>query len=529
MYRSLSVSKRTTTLLPSSFPCQGIITRTYATKWINQNIPRKKSVRRHNPHPVWSRDDLEDLHIRNLDRLKPEEPTLRTRPKRNIKELPTIDELAERYDEEHPYSNTIHFRSIYDTRTHHSTHHPFRAEAASNIVTYSPSKDGVCKRFQLHRPEALNALDTDLAVAARRSFQQFDLAPSSTSFFAHTTLCGVSFCSGHDWKALLSAGRDSPLLSTYFQDVYQLASVVHTVKKPCFVVMDGVAFGGAAAAMGLAGQFRMTSERTVFSLPEVLVGFFPDGGSMYRMQELPPGIDNYICLTGRRLNAGDLHHLGIANYHIEDGLMVSGFQQELGKAVHKDFDRWMRHFYYTMYPPPNYESITQHKQLIRRVFTKKSVQEMMDELAKICVETDPTVITAVNQEHTNRQYEWALRTLNRMKKASPLSLAVTFEYLKRSKEMDFFEILKTDYRLSQRFVKTEDLYEGLHATIMDKREPKWSYSSVNDVPKDLVDSFFKPFDNPADELKYVISRPHEEMVDWEAKLVLFPLPSPLNI
>lgn len=98
--------------------------------------------------------------------------------------------------------------------------------------------------------------------------------------------------------------------------VDQLASVVSSLKKPAFCVADGATFGSASAF--LTGQWRTTTTATVFAVPDVLVGFFPDCGILYpwksrslllflwwiRKHKLAPlnEVGRYIALTGRRLN-----------------------------------------------------------------------------------------------------------------------------------------------------------------------------------------------------------------------------------
>ena len=86
-------------------------------------------------------------------------------------------------------------------------------------------------------------------------------------------------------------------------------------------------------------------------------------------------------------------------------------------------------------------------------------------------------------------------TLQALNKASPTSLKVTLEGLKRGRELqDVGECLKMEFRMSQVFMREgSDFYEGIRAVLVDKdHNPKWSPSSLDDISKDEVDSFFKP-------------------------------------
>ena len=58
---------------------------------------------------------------------------------------------------------------------------------------------------------------------------------------------------------------------------------------------------------------------------------------------------------------------------------------------------------------------------------------------------------------------WAKEVLEDLDKASPLSLKVTFELLKRGKSLSLPDCLTMEYRLSQNILQHKDFYIGIRA------------------------------------------------------------------
>jgi len=57
--------------------------------------------------------------------------------------------------------------------------------------------------------------------------------------------------------------------------------------------------------------------------------------------------------------------------------------------------------------------------------------------------------------------------------------------------MNLGDVLRMEYRLTQRCMEDEDFYEGIRAMLIDRdNSPRWSHSEPADVPKDLVDRYF---------------------------------------
>ena len=55
---------------------------------------------------------------------------------------------------------------------------------------------------------------------------------------------------------------------------------------------------GGGVGLSIFAPFRIATERTVFAMPETLIGYFPDVGASYFLPRLDGEIGLYLGLTG---------------------------------------------------------------------------------------------------------------------------------------------------------------------------------------------------------------------------------------
>jgi len=64
---------------------------------------------------------------------------------------------------------------------------------------------------------------------------------------------------------------------------------------------------GSGASLGYSSNsFKITTEQTVFALPEVGMGFFPDAGASYLLPRLADHVGTFLALTGKRIHGWDV-------------------------------------------------------------------------------------------------------------------------------------------------------------------------------------------------------------------------------
>jgi hypothetical protein len=62
---------------------------------------------------------------------------------------------------------------------------------------------------------------------------------------------------------------------------------------------------GGGVGLSINCPFRIATEKTVFAMPETLIGFFPDVGATYFLPRLDGQLGIYLGLTGHQLKAYD--------------------------------------------------------------------------------------------------------------------------------------------------------------------------------------------------------------------------------
>jgi enoyl-CoA hydratase len=96
---------------------------------------------------------------------------------------------------------------------------------------------------------------------------------------------------------------------------------------------------------------------------------------------------------------------------------------------------------------------------------------------------------------------WAAETLATMRRASPASLAITYELFRRGSALTLAECLEMEYQLAIRICKTPEFLEGVRAMVIDKdRTPRWNPSSVEELSDASLEKLWGEIDVSRNEL-----------------------------
>ena len=352
-----------------------------------------------------------------------------------------------------------------------------------------PSRSGNLGILQLNNPEALNALTLGMIECMQDVLEEWHMDDSLKAILVSAADAQrPAFCVGGDvksiWQDVTSGGGAENLASKFFREEYKVNYAIATWNRPQISLWDGVVMGGGAG-ISIHGNYRVSTENTLFAMPETSVGFFPDVGSMWWMPRLlMPSMARYLALTGARLNAPDLLYSGLATHYVpsarleelQDALVHATAQEDTGTAPDL-VGPVLRDFHEKPPTDPQDSFLARHKRSIDAAFAKaNTVEEIMLALA-------------------NLDNDFSKETLEFMKAMSPTSLKVTLEGLKRGGYTSSIgEALQMEYRMSQIFMKHgSDFYRGVQATLVDKDgKPEWSPSKLEDVTEDMVESYFAP-------------------------------------
>ena len=162
----------------------------------------------------------------------------------------------------------------------------------------------------LDRPEALNAISTDLARQLAEACEQV-LEDNALSAVILTSSVAKAFCVGADLKERAGFSdhdlrRQRPIMEDAF-------GAVRNLPIPTIAAVEGYALGGGCE-LALSCDLIVASENAVFGLPEVGLGLIPGGGGT---QLLPRRVGwnraADLIFTGRRIDASDAFRVGIAD------------------------------------------------------------------------------------------------------------------------------------------------------------------------------------------------------------------------
>lgn len=328
----------------------------------------------------------------------------------------------------------------------------------------------------LNRPKALNALNLPMIDEIMPRLTKWD-EDSSVKMILIKGMGDKAFCAGGDVRAIAEAGKKGDdLTKTFFRDEYILNHKIGTLKTPYVALIDGITMGGGVG-LSVHGKYRVATEKTLFAMPETAIGFFPDVGGGYFLPRLEGSLGPYFALTGNRLRGRDVLFAGVATHFVSSEL-IPDLEKELISSS-SDVEGVLSEFHKKSLNESETFSLTNVKDKINSIFSAESVELIFKRL-----EEDGS--------------EWSLKQLEIMKKMSPTSMCVTLEQVKRGGSMSFDDVFKMEYRMSQKFMKETDFYEGIRAVLVDKdNKPSWSPSTINEVKEEAIQSYFASL--PADQ------------------------------
>lgn len=163
----------------------------------------------------------------------------------------------------------------------------------------------------LDRPDAMNALDTELKVALRDTLAA--LAEDDAVRAVVLTGSGRAFCVGQDLAEHARNLRDDrdAVWSTVPEHYTPIATLLATMPKPVVAAVNGTA-AGAGAAFAFACDFRVAAESAKFTMAFSAVGLSADSGSSWTLPRLV-GLTKAkeLLMLGPTLTAAQAFELGL--------------------------------------------------------------------------------------------------------------------------------------------------------------------------------------------------------------------------
>ncbi|KAI4380992.1 hypothetical protein MLD38_007112 [Melastoma candidum] len=343
----------------------------------------------------------------------------------------------------------------------------------------------------LNRPSSLNSLNTPMVSRLKRLYESWE--DNSNIGFVLMKGSGNAFCSGADVVSLYHSIEEGNTegCRDFFDTLYKFVYLQATYLKPHVAILDGITMG-SGAGISLPGMFRLATDKTVFAHPEVQIGFHPDAGASFYLSRLPGYLGEYLALTGDKLNGVEMVACGLAT-HYSLNARLPLMDERLSKLITDEpsvIDTSLAQYGDVVFPDSG--SILHRINAIDKFFGHDTVEEIVHALE-----------TEVSESHDN----WCMKTLVKIREASPLSLKVTLRSIREGRFQSLDQCLGREFQISLRGTcgsVSKDFREGVRARLIDKDfAPKWDPPSLAEATEEMVEQYFLP----AEETEPVLELP----------------------
>ena len=332
----------------------------------------------------------------------------------------------------------------------------------------------------LNRPSALNSLTLDMVRTMTSALLDWRDQSDIHCVMVRSS-SEKAYCAGGDIRFFYQKGKatateGAALIEDFFTEEYALNHLIHHYPKPYIALMDGVVMGGGMgiAQAGPAARIRIVTERTKMAMPEVGIGLFPDVGGGHFLSRANGQLGTYLGVTGEMIGASDALYAGLADVFVSaaelpalQALVLASSADSLRDAI----ARFAAPF--ASQADPASSRLAGMRESIEQHFSSSSIADLM---ASLSADTS----------------EFASKTLEIMRKRSPLMMCVTLSQLRRAATMTIGDCLRMERTMVRRCFEHGEVIEGVRALAIDKdHAPKWNPVTLAEVTPAMVERFFE--------------------------------------
>ncbi len=164
--------------------------------------------------------------------------------------------------------------------------------------------------LRINRPEALNAMNTDVIAELSRSIDivGFD---DSIKVVIITGSGEKSFCAGADIAYMVNI--DPMSAEKYATSAQSVLNKIERLDKPVIAAVNGFALGGGCE-LSMVCDMRIASSNAKMGQPEVTIGIPPGWGGTQRLVKLVgPAKAKELIFTGKMISAQEAYEIGLVN------------------------------------------------------------------------------------------------------------------------------------------------------------------------------------------------------------------------
>ena len=173
--------------------------------------------------------------------------------------------------------------------------------------TIKTEKRGAVALITLNRPDALNALNSQLVDELIDAVQGFD----GDDAIGCMVITGSekAFAAGADIKEM----QPKTYMDVYKEDLFEKANRIAEARKPVVAAVSGYALGGGCE-LAMLCDFILASDTAKFGQPEISLGVMPGiGGSQRLTRFVGKSKSMEMCLTGRMMDAEEAERAGLVS------------------------------------------------------------------------------------------------------------------------------------------------------------------------------------------------------------------------
>jgi enoyl-CoA hydratase len=166
---------------------------------------------------------------------------------------------------------------------------------------------GAVTLMRLNRPQALNALNSQVLVDLIAAFIAFDQDPLQRC--AVLTGSEKAFAAGADIKEMQAKNFSAMFGENFFAGFERVTAT----RKPWFAAVAGFALGGGCE-LAMMADFIIAADTAKFGQPEIKLGVAPGmGGSQRLTRAVGKAKAMEMCLTGRTMDAVEAERAGLVS------------------------------------------------------------------------------------------------------------------------------------------------------------------------------------------------------------------------
>ncbi|AAO36893.1 short-chain-enoyl-CoA hydratase [Clostridium tetani] len=190
-------------------------------------------------------------------------------------------------------------------------------------------KDGKIAVLTINRPDALNALNSELLKELDYAIDC--LAEDDEVLAVVLTGAGKAFVAGADIGEMkdltVSEGRKFGVLGN------RVFRKLETLEKPVIAAVNGFALGGGCE-ISMACDIRIASEKAKFGQPEVGLGITPGFGGTQRLPRLVgPAVAKELIYTADIIGAEEALRIGLINKIVEKDELLDKAKEMANKIA----------------------------------------------------------------------------------------------------------------------------------------------------------------------------------------------------